>query len=149
MRAFDTISGLEESNIDAVVRVSLNGSGVDITGMPDALLALSAHASGVGRIIMDWHHVLLDASRKPTGFHVYQGTGGTPSYVTPVATVPYGNGLNFYTASVAGLTGDTAYTFGVRAYNATGEESNTITASATASTSATATITGLVGSAIA
>jgi hypothetical protein len=148
VRAFDTVSSLEESNIDALVEVTLSGAGVDITGMPDPPLALSAHASGAGRIVVDWHHVLLDVTRKPTGFHVYQGTGGTPSYTTPVATVPWGSGINFYTRAISGLTGGTAYTFGVRAYNATGEESNATTATATASTAATATVTSLVGSAI-
>lgn len=148
MRAFDTVSTLEEKNIDAVVKVTLAASGADVSGMPDPPLAISAHANGVGRIVIDWHYALLDATRKPVGFHVYQGTGGTPSYVTPVATVPYGTALNNYSVSVSSLTGGTAYTFGVRSYNAVGEEANVITATATASTVAIATITGLVGSAI-
>lgn len=149
VRAFDTVSGLEESNVDAMVKLSLNGSGADISLTPDAPRAVSAHASGAGRIVIDWHYALLDLTRKPVGFHVYQGTGGVVSYASPVATVPYGSGVNSYTAAVSGLTGGTAYTFGVRAYSATGEETNVITATATASTAATATITGLVGSAIA
>lgn len=148
MRAFDTVTTLEESNIDALVEVMLSGAGVDITGMPDPPLALSAHANGAGRIIVDWHHVLLDATRKPTGFHVYQGTGGVVSYTTPVATVPWGNGLNFYTTAISGLTGGTAYTFGVRSYNGVSEETNATTVTATASTVATATVSSLVGSAI-
>lgn len=145
VRAWDTVSSLEESNIDALVTVQLDGTGVDVSGMPTAPLGLAAHARAAGTIRVDW----TQPRSGPTGFHVYQGTGGTPSYVSPVATVPYGSGLTVYTALISGLTGGTAYTFGVRAYNATGEEANTATATATAVTAVTATVTGLVGSAIA
>lgn len=148
VRAFDVATSMEERNIDAVVTVTLDDSGVDVTGMPDPPLTLSAHARGSGRIVIDWHHVLLDPARKPTGFHIYQGTGGTPSYTTPIATVLWTNGLNFYTTAITGLTGGTAYTFGVRAYNVAAEESNTVTATATAVTSPTLMVSSLSGSAI-
>ena len=132
VRAWDTVSTLEEHNIDAVVAIQLSAAGTDVSAIPAAPLLLSGHARANGAVILDWHYPVSVGSSKPTGFHIYQGTGGGPSYGSPVATVAYSTGIQFFTAKVLGLTDGTAYSFGVRAYNATGEEANTMTTTVTA-----------------
>jgi hypothetical protein len=84
----------------------------------------------------------------PVGFNVYQGTGGWPSYGSPVATVAYSNGVQFFTVKIPGLIDAVAYTFGVRAYNATGEETNTTMTTIIADSSGPAPVYNLVGGAI-
>jgi len=147
VRAVDSVEG-EEKNIDALVKFQLDASGVDISAMPDAPVAISGHARANGAISIDWAYKLTDMAKKPTGFHVYQGTGGTPSYGSPVATVAWNSSQQFYTTTITGLTDGTAYTFGVRAYNATGEETNTKTTTVTADASGPPNIFNLAGSAV-
>jgi hypothetical protein len=67
-------------------------------------------------------------SRRPLGFRVYLGRSGSPDYGTPVATTPYALGVPGYQADLLGLADGDTYAVAVRAYNASGEESNPITA---------------------
>jgi hypothetical protein len=148
VRAWDTNSSLEERNIDAVIALQLDGSGVDVSAIPASPLALSGHAVSAGAVILDWHYPAIGGVRMPIGFHIYQGTGGWPSYGSPVATVAYSNGVQFFTVKIPGLIDAVAYTFGVRAYNATGEETNTTMTTIIADSSGPAPVYNLVGGAI-
>jgi hypothetical protein len=68
-----------------------------------------------------------------TGYHIYFGTGGTPNYASPVATVLFAAATaNTFATNLPGLTDGTTYTIGVRAYIATAEEANTNTVTVTA-----------------
>jgi Fibronectin type III domain len=131
VRARDTVSGLADLNTDATVLIRVGATGADITAQPPAPAALRALAQPGGAVLVEWAHPALSGPR-PTGFHVYQGVGSV-SYGSPVAAVPYTGPGTHYRALISGLTSGTTYLFGVRAYNATAEEANTITAAATAS----------------
>lgn len=134
VRAVDTISGLEEQNVDARVRIRLDASGVDISALPNPPIHLGARATASGGAVISWQYNAGGQGGKPIGFRVYlnDGAGGAVAYGTVIATVPYSTGRPTFFATLSGLApGD--YVVGVRAYNATGAESNTVVATFTAS----------------
>ncbi len=124
----------QEQNVDCAVTIILSATGVDITNMPVAPVALRALARMGGAIRVEWGYpAVTNRAKTPTGFHVYRGTGGIVNYTTPVATVLWGTMVaGSFVANLTGLTNGATYTMGVRAYNATAEETNTNTVSATA-----------------
>jgi hypothetical protein len=69
--------------------------------------------------------------RRPSGRACWRSIdGGNSLYSVPVATVlPGSRILNSYACDIPGLLDGVAYTVGVRAFNATAEETNTITVS--------------------
>jgi hypothetical protein len=135
VRAFDTSSNLEEGNLDCSITIVLDSSGKDITNRPGPPSALRAFAQTEGSIRVEWYYAPSAELFAPTGFHVYVGTGGSPDYGSPTATVSFTSGLaNTFASTVSGLTNGTTYTFGVRAFNAIAEESNTNVISVVADT---------------
>lgn len=133
VRVYDANVDIEELNIDAVVTVILDAAGHDITNIPAPPLTLTGYAGASGSAVLSWHYQRsVNPMQWPTEFRVYRGVGSV-SYSSPVATVPY-HGLEITTTTITGLTGGTAYLFGVRAANATGEEPNTTTISVVAET---------------
>ena len=133
VRAFDTVSGLEEQNLDCALTIVLDASGNDITNRPVPPSGLRAFALAGGSIRVEWYYPPTSGAKAPTGFHVYTGTGGMPNYTTPAATVLFSTGIaNSFVANMTGFTDGTTYTVGVRAYNATAEETNTTTVTVTA-----------------
>lgn len=144
-RAFDTVSGYEDTNVDARVRIVVGSGGVDVTKAPNAPVGLSAvpRASGTARVT--WQYPRLGQPGKPTGFHVYLGTP-TVSYTSPVATVAYADGVVSYAATLSGLTDDVVYQVGVRSYNVTVEEANVVVVSVVGDTDSPDPIDDLSGS---
>ncbi len=125
VRAFDTVSGLEEENIDCAVEIVLDNLGNDITNRPNPPIGLRALGTQGGGIKVEWFHAALGPVLPPTGFNVYLGTGGTPNYSSAAASVLYSMGfLNRFSTALAGLVDGVSYTIAVRAYNANGEEKN-------------------------
>ena len=61
----------------------------------------------------------------------------------------YAYGVQFFSARLSGLVDATDYTFGVRAYNVTGEESNTMTVNVTADATGPPPVYNLSGGSIA
>ena len=56
-----------------------------------------------------------------------------PSYATPATTISYATGIqSTFVANLSGLTDGTTYAIGVRSFNASGEEANTISLSVAA-----------------
>jgi hypothetical protein len=147
VRAFDSVSTLEEMNTDATTRVVVDGAGVDVTGRPGAPGALVATGAALNAIRAAWTYppVAL-AAQRPIGFHVYAGTP-TVSYGSPVATVPY-TGRPSYTQDITGLTGGSSYQVAVRAYNPTGEEPNVVVATAIATASGPTAVDSLTATAV-
>lgn len=146
VRAFDTVSGLEEANLDCAVTIKLDASGNDITQQPPPPLALRALVMAGGAIRLEWFYPPVTGPMAPSGFHVYIGTGGTPNYMTPATTISYLSGLtNTFVANLAGLTDSATYTIGVRAYNATAEETNTYTVTAMADSTGPGAVDQLTG----
>jgi hypothetical protein len=126
VRAHDSVTVYEEANVSAVVRVLIDASGNDITAIPNAPTRLSARATASGGAHLAWAYNPAGQGASPTGFKVWATIGGTVNYAaSPVLTVPYQIGTRSYSADLTGLTGGTAYTIGLRAYNATGIETNT------------------------
>jgi hypothetical protein len=149
VRAYSTVSGLEEENLDAAVTIVLDAAGNDISNQPKAPTALRAIARQGGTIRVEWAYNTVNPSPVPTGFHLYSGTGGTPNYSSIVATVAFTAAIGGgYFSDVTGLTDGTAYTFGVRAYNGTAEETNTLTATTTADATGPAAVVDLTSTAI-
>ena len=133
VRAYDTSNSLEEENLHASTTLFLDPSNNDITNRPSAPFGLRGFATAAGGIRVEWAYNTINPSPIPTGFHVYRGTGGTPSYGSPVATVPFTSAIaGTFVANLTGGVNGTIYTIGVRAYNATAEEANQNTVNVTA-----------------
>lgn len=131
VRAFDTVSGLEENNVDCSVAVRTDGTGADVTNLPAPPSMIAARATKDGGILVQFQADMR--RREPnaaTSFKIYMGTGGTPNYAVVVATIPAGGGVYRYSHQIpgTGLTDGTIYTVGVRSANLTGVESNVMTA---------------------
>jgi hypothetical protein len=132
VRAFDLGSGLEDQNVDVAVTIILDASGKDITNQPSPPTGLRAFAMAGGSIRVEWTYASANRAKLPTGFHVYIGTTSM-NYANPVATVLFTSAIaNTFVANLTGLTDGTLYMIGVRAFNSTAEESNTVTVSMTA-----------------
>lgn len=137
----------EDANVDASVTIAVDASGRDVSAMPAAPVALAAVAGPAGSVAVHWGYPLASPGRAPTGFHVYQGLGAV-DYSAPVATVVAAAGVvQSYSASPSGLSAGT-WSFGVRAYNATGEESNTLTATAVIRGSSPMAVQGFTATAV-
>jgi Fibronectin type III domain len=145
VRAFDSLTGLEEQNIDSIT-VNVDASGNDVSNTPAAPVSLSVLARAGGSIRVDWAYPRISVGAAPTGFHVYLGSGGSPDYTNPVATVVAGTALlGQYTTLIKGLTNGVTYQVGVRAFNATAEEKNTFTTSVVALSVGPEAVVGLTG----
>lgn len=148
VRARDTVSGLTEDNVDAIVRVVTDALGADITGRPNAPTGLAAVVAANGSVRVSWAYNPGGQGAAPTGFHVYRTTP-TISYASPTATVPYVSGVPTYSTTLTGLTDGASYQVAVRAYNATAEEPNATVATVTARSSGPAAVEGLSAGAVA
>lgn len=122
VRTLDSATGLEDRNVDAVVRIVIDASGADVTNRPPPAVNVSAIAHAAGKALVTWTFNRLAGGMAPVGFKVYLTIGSSVDYTaSPTATVPYANDpATIYTATLAGLADGTAYSIGVRAYNAVG-----------------------------
>jgi hypothetical protein len=144
VRAFDTVSGLEEANVDAVAEIVIDASLADVTATPRPPTALSAVATANGTAHVAWTYP-RNSGVAPAGFRVYVGTP-TPDYLAVAANVPATGGTQ-YSVNLAGLTDGVAYQVGVRAYSAAGlEEANVVTAAIVADSSPPANVQNLTAS---
>lgn len=148
VRAFDTVSGYEDLSVDSTVRIVVDGSGVNITSRPNPPTMLAATAEAGGTALVEWSYNAGGQLGSPTGFKVWLTVGGTVNYAaSPAATVSYYRGTPRYSTVLSGLTDGTAYVVGVRAYNATTIETNTLSASVTGKTTAPTDVDGLTATA--
>jgi hypothetical protein len=136
VRARDTVSGLSELNTDAAVTIPVSAAGTDLGGLPAAPGGLRVTATAGGSALVEWAWPYLRGPR-PTGFRIYQGVGSV-SYAAPAGTVAYLGPRVPPRAVLAGLADGTTYQIAVRAYNAVGEEPNTIAVAVTADATAPA-----------
>jgi hypothetical protein len=113
-----TTDGLEDSNTNAVAFTISNGDWIN--NFPVAPMRLRGEVL-VDRVTLTWEYQPF-YSAVPHGFHVYAGSP-TISYSSPVATVDYdGEGVF---STVLPIVSSTQY--GVRAFTALWEETNTQT----------------------
>jgi hypothetical protein len=107
-----------------------------VTNLPAAPVGVSAWPIAGGGVRVVWAYPASGA----TGFNVYVGIG-TPAYGSPAAVVPWS--VRSLQVDLTGLADATTYAVGVRAYNATGEEANTTTTTATTVASGPSAVVGL------
>jgi hypothetical protein len=146
VRVHSSVTGLTEQNTDAQVFIVVGPAGEDLSNLPPAPVGLTVRAAKGGTAVVEWAYPYLKLPSLPTGFHVYLTAGSTLDYATPAATVPYGPAslpIAFrrpqpgnYRATLTGLADGTSYVVGVRAYNAAGEEANTVALSVVGDTTA-------------
>lgn len=134
VRAFDTVSTIEENNLDARVNVVLDASGNDITAQPASPTGFTATIANVNGVIsakLTWHQLTPSGGIAPTAFNVFKTLGSSISYISPTV-IAYVPGKQAYWTTLSGLTGGSQYTFAVRAVNGTVSELNTNTITVTA-----------------
>lgn len=118
VRAFDTVSGIEEANTDARVRIIIDADGNDVTARPNAVVGLSTVATSGQTCWVSWGYDSTGQGGAPTLFKVTLTAGTTPSLANPVASVAYLPGISGYGCSLTGLAGNTPYTIAVQAVGA-------------------------------
>lgn len=147
VRAFDTISGLEEQNVDCRVRIALDASQADLTARPNAPARLTARASKGGTARVDWTYRTLGQGALPTGFKIWLTAGPSVNYaVAPALTIAF-NGSQSFTANLTGLTDGAIYSIGVRATGASGDDLNTNAVQTTGNTVAPMDVDSFTGAA--
>jgi|GEM_PF-2831436 len=123
VRAFGSLSGLEERNVDAAVFIILEDAGKDITNRPAAPFGLRVRCESGGVVVTEWSHPGGARENRPTGFHVYTGWP-EPNHDAPAATVAASAEFaGSHMARLAGLP-DGPLAVAVRAFNAAAEEDN-------------------------
>lgn len=148
VRAFDSVSLLEETNVDAQVALVLNGAGLDVTHRPRPALGLTARPVAAGSIRVTWTYPTHAVRKpwKPTQFKVYAGTSGSPNYAAALATIVY-DGRARFAATIGPYTHGQVVTVGVRATNGSGEETNVATVDAVAAVTGPSAVDGLAATA--
>jgi hypothetical protein len=139
----------EEQNLDCSVTIVLDAFGNDISNQPLSPMGIRSFATPNGSIRVEWYYPSTRGPTAPIGFNVYIGIGLTPNYSTPAKKVLYSAGLyNVFVANISGLIDETTYSVGVRAYNWSGEEQNTITVSVTADATGPAAVSFLLATTV-
>jgi len=125
VRAFDPSTGFEEANTGPGVRLLIGPDGADLSGLsnPPRDLRLTPVAGGGCRV--GWSSPGSTTGGAPSGFFIYLAQGAVTNYAAPAAQVGYTPGVVAYSCALAGPYAPSAYTAAVRAFNATGVESNT------------------------
>ncbi|MDE2103344.1 MAG: fibronectin type III domain-containing protein [Patescibacteria group bacterium] len=147
IRNFDTVSGLEEDNVDARIRIVIDAGGNDITNRPNAPDGLTAILGAAVSVKLSWTYNAGGQGAAPTGFHVYVGTP-TVSYASSVQTVVYAKGRLSFSCTLTGLTPGSTYQIGVRSFNASIEETNVIVTTVVPDATGPDPVDGLTGVAI-
>lgn len=144
VRAYDSVSGLEEDNVDCRVRIVVDGSGADVTGRPNAPTNLTARATAGGGAVVEWSYNPRSQGGAPTSFKVWATSGGSVNYaVSPATTATYRVGTLRFSATLSGLPDGTSYAIGVRAHNASGDETNTLATSVKGDSTGPSAVDGL------
>lgn len=149
VRAFDTASGLEETNVDAITRVTVHAStGANLADRPNVPkpIGVSARAGGTAKVT--WSYASAGQLGVPTGFKVWKSTGAINYAAAADATVAYVSGTVHYTTTLTSLSDATSYNVAVRAYNATTDDGNTDVYTVIGDTTAPAVVDSIAAAAI-
>lgn len=147
VRAYDTITGYEDGNVDAIV-IKLDAMGRDVSQEPPAPMALTATAKGLDGVTVSWLYLGQPGKPEPDSFHIYMSQVDEIDYnLDPVMIVPYIPVAGRYTEYIAGLMGGTTYSIGVRAALGFAQEENTIKVQVVAKGSPPLNVTGLAATA--
>ena len=118
VRAFDTVSGIEEANTNVRVRIILDASGNDVSALPNPVMGLSAKPTAGGTCWVSWGYDPSGQGGPPVRFRVDLTPVGSTPTTDPAATIDYLPGVSGYGCSLGGLAGNTPSTIGVRAVGA-------------------------------
>ena len=115
VRAFDLVSGIEEANTDARVRIIIDASGNDVSARPNAVIGLAARPMAGGTCWVSWGYDTTGQGGPPSDFRVSLTVGAIPSLEEPAATVAYLPGVAGYGCTLSGLASNTLYIIAVQA----------------------------------
>jgi hypothetical protein len=118
VRAFDTISGIEEANTDARVRIVLDANGNDVTARPNPVVGLSASSTAGATCWVSWGYNATGQGGPPSQFNVTLTPGATPSLAKPAVSVAYLPGVSGYGCTLSGLPAGVASTIAVQSVGA-------------------------------
>ena len=118
VRAFDTVSGIEEANTDARVRIILDASGNDVTARPNAVIGLAVRPMAGGTCWVSWGYDSTGQGGPASEFSVSLAAGASPSLANPAATVAFLPGVAGYGCTLSGLASNAPYTVAVQAIGA-------------------------------
>jgi hypothetical protein len=109
VRAFDTISEIEEANTDARVRIIVDSSGNNVTAQPNAVVGLSVKAMANGTCWVAWGYDTTGQGGPPVQFNLLLFEEGTSMLAMPTATVAYLPGVAGYGCTLSGLASNSLY----------------------------------------
>jgi hypothetical protein len=115
VRAFETVSGIEEANTDVKVRIVLDSAGNDVTAQPNAVVGLSAWPTAGGTCWVSWGYDSTGQGGPPSVFNVSVTTGPTHPLANPATSVAYLPGVAGYGCTLSGLPADVLCTIAVQA----------------------------------
>ena len=118
VRAYDTESGYEEANTDAIARIVLDGLGRDVGSRPVAPHALTAKATVAGGFRAAWAHRTPAGRVEPTRFLVSIAPASAPTMSTRIGSVEFRKGQAGYSFQGSGLLDQTQYVLSVSAQGA-------------------------------
>jgi hypothetical protein len=125
IRAYDDATGLEEPNVNVVVRLAIDATGRNVSVVPAPPVGVVAEPVGVSGALVRWVFLPDPARPAPDGFNVYANPGPSVDYAAgPALAVLHVAGARDYRATLAGLTGGVSYSIGVRATIGAAEEQN-------------------------
>ena len=117
VRAFDDVSGVEEANTEAWVRIVIDAQGRDVSSQPNAVLGLVVRWT-IGEVgLVSWGYTPTAQRGAPTRFDVFAAPVSSPPAGTasPAQSVAYVAGLAGYGCRLEGLATTSDWTIGVRA----------------------------------
>lgn len=120
VRAFDTVTGLEEANTDARVRLVISGDGQDLGLPPNTPHAVWLSAALGGGCRVDWAYSASSNCGTSVGFQVAVAKETTPDIPVASVTIPFSNSRPWYSVSFPGPFEAAAYIATVASYNAAG-----------------------------
>ncbi len=122
VRAFDDVSGVEEANTDARVRVVIDAQGRDISSQPNAVVGLAVRWTVGETCLVSWGYTSAGQGGAPTRFDVSASpvaTSTNPGVAIPATqSVVFVPGTAGYGCRLDGLVTASDWTVEVRAVGA-------------------------------
>ena len=119
VRAFDTLSGVEEANTEARVRIEIDPAGNDVTNRPNAVVGLSNRLTAGSTCWVSWGYDPTGQGGPPVSFQLTLSSNPSTPIANPTATVAYLPGVSGYGCSFSGLPDNTPCTISVWAIGLT------------------------------
>lgn len=116
VRAYDPVTGLEEKNTDAAVRIEVDASGADITNRPAPISHLAARPGPAGSVVVEWSYLRPPGRVDPAGFRIWITAGSSVNYLAAPALSVAAAGSRSYRATLPGPYAGPTYAVGVRGY---------------------------------